>query len=95
VRRQPISDPNIDPFVFVMAERYAIRRYLTSAAETAAAEIELHADTIKRDAGATSAIINDVDDLLKETEPDHSLASKQEWQDNRDRWERVRAHLRA
>src|SRR4051795_4305194 len=45
--------PRIDPFIFVMAVRYAIHRWLTSAAEVAANHCIVWADTIKRDQGAT------------------------------------------
>jgi predicted trehalose synthase len=79
----------IDPAVFVAAERYAINRWLTGMSETVAAAIEAHADLIRRDAGCAGAIVDDVHHLLRQTEPDSSFGTREEWEANRARWARV------
>jgi hypothetical protein len=77
----------VDPFVLVAAERYALHRWLTAASELTANSIRDNAAVLANaDEGAAGAIVYDVIALLKETDPDSTLGSREEWEANRRRW---------
>lgn len=90
-RRQP--QPRLDPVIFSMATRYAIRRYATPASETCAGQVIAHAETIKKDAGARGAILDEIDQFLR-TEEKVSMVSQGEYDAIRKLWgETVREAL--
>nr|PZN20074.1 MAG: hypothetical protein DIU80_20715 [Chloroflexota bacterium] len=53
----------VDPFIFVCATRYAIGR-LTGASEIVADQVIAHADLIRQDHGARTAILREINDAL-------------------------------
>jgi hypothetical protein len=85
-------DAPVDPFVFVAAVRYAIDRTLTSASETIATQVYVHAAAIARHPGARGAILNDIDEWLERAEPE-SLHGTGEFEALRRRWEETRREL--
>lgn len=79
---------HVDVAIFAMAQRYAIGRYLTGAAESAANSILENVDVIKRDQGIRLAIVREAEDYLRMATP-HPSGSKAEFDENRDRWQKV------
>jgi hypothetical protein len=87
------SNP-VDPFVFVAATRYAIRRWLTDASELVARQVFLHADAIRLERGAASAIAREVDDFLREGFPeDQRIGTRGEWDRVAGLWVRATGEL--
>lgn len=78
----------VDVAIFAMAQRYAISRYLTGAAESAADSIIVNASEIKRDQGICSAIIQEAKDYLSRSDADVH-GSRDEYDENRRRWQKV------
>jgi hypothetical protein len=76
----------VDPFVFVAATRYAIPRWLTAASEIVAGQVEAHADVIRQDAGARSAILTEIGEFLGRDEPDLADSERGEWLTAHRRW---------
>lgn len=80
---------DVNPFVFVAATRYAIRRTTTAASEIVANQVELHAAAVAADAGAAAAIVREVDAFVSMVDVRDSGLSVLELRAIKLRWQRA------
>lgn len=90
---EPITPFPVDPFVFVAATRYAIRRYFTDASFLISGQVMTHAATIKTNPGAVSAILREIGDFIAEAKP-MAGTTPEEYRAIQDRWRETAEKLR-